>query len=141
MFHPEFIISHKVSWYYYLSRNPNAIHLLEKNVDKVRWDCLSGNPNAIHILEKNLDKVNWDWLSKNPNAIHILEKNVDKVCWECLSLNPNAIHLLAKLNIKKMREKCKPFAKELVEYVFHPLRQENMAQKFNMDLDEYMEQI
>ena len=27
------------------------------NVDKVNWDILSCNPNAIHILEKNLDKV------------------------------------------------------------------------------------
>jgi hypothetical protein len=40
-----------------------------------------------------------------------------------------------------MRENCKAFAEELAKYVFHPLRQENMANKFNMDLDEYMEQI
>jgi hypothetical protein len=25
------------------------------------------NPNAIQLLEKNLDKVNWRYLSKNPN--------------------------------------------------------------------------
>ena len=37
--------------------------------------------NAIHILEKNLDKVNWSKLSCNPNAIYILEKNLDKVDW------------------------------------------------------------
>jgi hypothetical protein len=43
-------------------------------IDKVNWEGLSMNPNAIHILEKNLDKVNWCWLSENPNAIHILEK-------------------------------------------------------------------
>jgi hypothetical protein len=40
-----------------------------------------------------------------------------------------------------MRENCKPFAKELAEYVFHPIRLQNMANKFNMYLDEYMEQI
>jgi len=40
---------------------------------------LSANPNAIHILEKNMDKINWQQLSANPNAIHILEKNMDKV--------------------------------------------------------------
>lgn len=40
-----------------------------------------------------------------------------------------------------MRKNCEPFAKELVEYVFHPLRQQTMAKQFNMDLDEYMEQI
>ena len=35
---------------------------------------LSQNPNAIHILENNLDKVKWDWLSQNPNAIHLIYK-------------------------------------------------------------------
>jgi hypothetical protein len=29
------------------------------NVDKLDWSRLSSNPNAIHILENNLDKVNW----------------------------------------------------------------------------------
>ena len=38
---------------------------------------LSMNPNAIHILENNLDKVDWRFLSDNPNAIHIIENNLD----------------------------------------------------------------
>jgi hypothetical protein len=50
---------------------------------------LSENPAAIHILEKNLDKVDWMWLSRNPAAIHILEKNLEKVDWNGLSGNPN----------------------------------------------------
>ena len=48
----------------YLSSNLNAIHILEKNLDKVNWSNLSFNQNTIHILEKNLDKVNWKILSK-----------------------------------------------------------------------------
>ena len=78
-----------------LSRNPNAIQLLEKNLDKVYWSQLSANPNpnAIHILEQNLDKMTtvscWAWLSSNPNAIRLLEKNLDKVNWASLSYNPN----------------------------------------------------
>ena len=90
----------KVNWYM-LSRNPNAIHILEKNLDKVDWRWLSSNHNAIHILEKNLDKVNWDGLSENHNAIHILEKNLDKVNWYRLSKNPVAIHILEK-NLDKV---------------------------------------
>ena len=43
----------------YLSGNPNAIHLLDKNQDKIDWVRLSGNPNAIHLLEKNQDKIDW----------------------------------------------------------------------------------
>ena len=45
----------------------------------LNWCWLSYNPNAIQILEKNLDKVHWGWLSMNPNAIQILENNLDKV--------------------------------------------------------------
>ena len=36
-------------------------------IDKVDWDTLLHNPNAIHMIEKNLDKVNWDALSMNHN--------------------------------------------------------------------------
>jgi hypothetical protein len=35
-----------------LSMNPNAIHLLEQNLDKVHWALLSMNPNAIPLLSK-----------------------------------------------------------------------------------------
>ena len=83
----------KLDWWM-LSRNPNAIHIIEKNLDKVNWHRLSRNPNAIHILENNLDKVKWDVLSSNPNAIHIIENNLDKVDWYMLSINPNAIHII-----------------------------------------------
>ena len=77
-----------------ISRNPNAIHLLEQNQDKICWDTLSRNPNAIHLLEQNLDKIDWSQLSKNPNGIPLLEQNLDKIDWENLSVNPKAIHLL-----------------------------------------------
>ena len=63
------------------------------------------NPNAIHILEKNLDKVNWGGLSTNPNAMHILEKNLDKVYWNSLLMNPNAIHMI-KTWIKSIGVGC-----------------------------------
>ena len=85
----------KVDWSR-LSENPNAIHILGQNLDRVDWDNLSRNPNAIPILEKNLDYVNWDNLSENPNAIPMLEKNLDRVTWDNLSRNPNAIPILEK---------------------------------------------
>jgi hypothetical protein len=46
-----FIQEDKCNWKW-LSSNPNAIHLLEQNPNKIDWGCLSGNPNAIHLLEK-----------------------------------------------------------------------------------------
>jgi hypothetical protein len=61
-------------------------------IDKLVWSQLSRNSNAIHILENNLDKVDWVGLSTNPNAIQLLEQNLDKLnstCWYLLSENPN----------------------------------------------------
>ena len=89
----DWIDKDKINWCW-LSKNPNAIHLLENNLNKVDWDILSSNSNAIHILENNLNKVDWDILSSNPNAIHLLENNLNKVDWDALSSNPNAIHIL-----------------------------------------------
>jgi len=107
----------KVFWIC-LSYNPNAIHILEKNLDKVCWGHLYSNPNAIHLLEKNLDKVDWKLLSRNPNAIHLLEKNLDKVDWEKLSSNPNIF-------VDEYEQACRDYfkqyvAEELTKLMFHP---------------------
>ena len=108
----DWIDIEQLSWKY-LSKNPNAIYMVDNeidrnrlskknknivlfshNLDRMNWCDLSKNPNAIHLLENNLDKINWFDLSKNPNAIHLLENNLDKINWDNLSLNPNAIELL-----------------------------------------------
>ena len=36
---------------------------------KLNWTYLSKNPNAIELLEANRDKIHWGWLSENPNAV------------------------------------------------------------------------
>ena len=107
-----------LNWYG-LSKNPNAIHLLEKNPDKIRWNWLSQNPNAIHLLEKNPDKINWNCLSQNPNATHLLEKNLDKIHWGWLSKNPSIFEedyqTLSKERTEVLRE-------ELMAATWHPDR-------------------
>jgi hypothetical protein len=62
---------------------------LEKNIKTniINWNGLSANPNAIHLLEQNLDKVEWKFLSCNSNAIHLLEQNMDKIKWNFLCSN------------------------------------------------------
>jgi ribosomal protein L24E len=54
------------------------------------------NPNAISLLEKNLDKIDWEVLSMNPNAISLLEQNPRKIRWNCLSRNENGKHIMRK---------------------------------------------
>ena len=88
-------------------------------IDRVNWYRLSSNPNAIHILEKNLDKVDWSELSLNPNAIHMLEKNVDKVNWYWLSKNPNIFEYDYK-KIKNTLYNDNGFVEELMMNRFHP---------------------
>ena len=65
-------------------------------LEKLHWDYLSKNKNAIDLLEKNVDKIDWYWLSQNKNAVNLLEKYPDNINWVCLSENKNAIHLLEK---------------------------------------------
>ena len=66
----DWIDINNLNWAY-LSTNPNAIPLLEKNPDKIYWDRLSTNPNAIHLLEENPNKILWTYLSKNPSIFEL----------------------------------------------------------------------
>ncbi len=103
------------------------------------WYGLSGNPNAIYLLEQNLDKVNWQNLSRNPNAIHLLENNLDKVNWAYLSLNPNAHLILSKLDYEEMVLNSKEFSRELAECVFHPERLNRICVRNDLELCDLLE--
>lgn len=41
--------------------------IIRKKPDKINWYWLSMNPNAIHLLEKNPEKIEWDYLSTQLN--------------------------------------------------------------------------
>ena len=78
-----------------LSGNPNAIHLLDANRDKIDWHMLCRNPNAIELLKANPEQIAddkyislWPGLSSNPGAIELLTANQDKIDWQYLSTNP-----------------------------------------------------
>ena len=68
----------KLDWEW-LSRNPAAIHLLEKHLDKIEWNYLSINPAAIQILKANPDRINWDYLSSNPSIFRLNNDQIYKV--------------------------------------------------------------
>lgn len=89
------VIPSRLAWHE-LSRNPNALSLLEANQDLINWDylCQNPNPEAIQLIEQRPDKINWTNLSANPNAIHILEANHRRINWDALSTNPAAMNLL-----------------------------------------------
>ena len=64
---------------------------------------------------------------------------MDKINWGWLSSNPNAIHLYTKLDTELMKQVLQPLARELCEYVFHPIRMMRLAENCGVELDEYME--
>lgn len=89
----------KINWSM-LSRNPEAIHLLEQYPDRICWKMLCTNPSpaAIRLLAQNQDKICWEVFSLNPGAIPLLEAYPDKIHWSNLSSNPSeaAFRLLEK---------------------------------------------
>jgi len=87
-----------------LSANPNAILLLEQNMDKVDWLHLSMNPYALHILEKTPERIYLSAISQNYNAISYIEKHPEQIDWVSIFANPNAIHIIEN-NLKLLYER------------------------------------
>ncbi len=81
-------------FWYGLSKNPAAIHILSENLDKIYWSMLCVNTNAGSLLAKYPEKVNWSSACHNTGIIDLLEKNIDKIHWPNLSLNIAAIRIL-----------------------------------------------
>jgi len=50
------------------------------DLPKIRWDGLSKNPNAIHLLEANIDKIEWYWISGNPSIFEYDYKTMKEKC-------------------------------------------------------------
>jgi len=102
---------------------------------------VSTNPNAMHILEKNPDKIHWYWLSTNPSAVHLLKNNLDKIDLDMLSQNPNIMEIICDLDYDAMKQTMSPFAEELAAYVFHPLRMNKIAEQYNISFDDLTNDI
>jgi len=69
------------------SPNYNTLCFIEKHIDILDNDCLkklSRNPFAIHILERNIDKINWNSFVYNPNCMNTINKNID-ICFASLN--------------------------------------------------------
>ena len=103
-----------------MSRNPSAIHLLEKNPDKIDWSQLSNNTSegAMQLLEKNQNKINWEMMSQNSSkcAIQFLENNQDKINWLYLSQNTH----IFTYDYQNMKLNCLIFKENLMKNRFHP---------------------
>jgi len=86
--------------------------------NKLYWNYLSENPNAIDLLEKNQKKIDWCRLSVNPNAIHLLEQNQEIIIWKYLTTNPS----IFELDYEAMKRNNQATYKELIKEVMKPSR-------------------
>ena len=97
------------------------------------WYQLSANPDAISILEQNIDKINWDSLSFNPNAISLLEKNQDKIHWIKFAYN----QAISELNYQWLKQRMDIIREDSMKAVFHPKRLEYYLEHHDYDKFDY----
>ena len=168
----DFIDPNKLNFKFLLI-NPLAIDFIQERFEKVlssfQWSQLSKNPNAIPILEKHTEKIDWDNLSGNENGIWLLQKyiegkivkreknvcrfddylnsfdrefdcendlyrnesyrNKEKINWSLLSKNPNAIPIMEKNKdkIDKLSLCFNPNAMHLIDEIFSPIIKPNLS--------------
>jgi hypothetical protein len=102
--------------------------------EKIDWGYLSENPNAIHLLEKNPKKIDWRYLSDNPNAIHLLEKNQEKINWHTLSGNPSIFK--KTINYEYLYQRMNVIREEMMMKCMHPSRLERWIE-MGGDVDDF----
>lgn len=110
-----------IDWYA-LSRNPNAVHLLEKYPNKIVWPmlCLNQSPQILRLLEKYPEKIEWSYFSINPQLIPLLEKHPHlgkNIHWKHLSKNPCIF-----MTYGEIAQRIAPFREELIQTALHPSR-------------------
>jgi hypothetical protein len=92
----EYLIYNK-----YIFENENAIHIIEKRVDRLRLmnDQLTGNKNAVNFLRNNYDYISYSKLYEHAHNIEFINAIINKmkynmIYWRELSKNPGAMHIL-----------------------------------------------
>ena len=91
------------------------------------------NPSAIHLLEANPDKIKWEHLSVNKNALHILEKNQDKLVWKFLSLNSG----IFEYDYEQITQRMDILRDDLIARFYHYDRLEHFNSLATCNIDEF----
>jgi hypothetical protein len=121
-----------------LSENPNAMHILKQNPDKIVLHglCANTNPEAVEmcaeILAHSPSQIEWGSLSGNPSAIDLLEENQEKINYPNLSKNP-AIFVY---DYEEMKRNHMDFKQELMEKAWAPERIFRFMEKYNVEPDD-----
>jgi len=86
---------------YILNYNKNAVNFLRNNGQYIRYEILCGEVHGIEFVDEliknnELDKIDWRELSKNPYVMYILNdpKYYKYINWYCILWNKNAVELV-----------------------------------------------
>ena len=128
--------------WYYISKNSNfTMEIIEKNIDKYRWNWwgISENPNlTIEFIEKYPNN-NWRWgyILMNPNfTMEIIEKHIDKFncdIWKSISHNPNITMEFIEKHLDKINFGNLSFNR------FNWKKYKKMSEEFKQQLSEVAE--
>lgn len=124
-----------------MSENPEALAILKKNPNKIKWAnlCLNENPEALELLEDNVDKIDWRMLSRNPLGVDLISKNLSKLyyeCWSELSTNPG----IFEIDYEVLKKRMEPLREDLMKACFHPQRLRYYLENYDYDIgdEEYL---
>ena len=108
-----------------------------KYPERICWIELSRNPNAIDLLEDNVDKIDWSMLSYNPNASRLIQRYYTRVYLSGLLDNP----CIFEIDYEALKRRIEPFLEELMMKCFHPNRLCYYLDTYGYDIgdDDYIE--
>jgi hypothetical protein len=98
--------------------------LLEQNQHQIDWTYLSynKNPNAIHLMERNLDDLCWTWIRQCDTMIDLLQRNQNRIYWYWISCNPAIFE--KKIDYQFLKQRMEIIRQELMIKCMHPTRLE-----------------
>jgi len=124
--------------WYELSKNKNAISLLKKNPNNIKWKYISSNenPEAINLIRERLllnkDFSEFDWIViaglPNYNAIELIKENINDIINYCKEKNCLLYFIdnfyknpfIFTVNYEFLKSRISIILEELMMKMFHP---------------------
>ncbi len=88
-------IDEKKLEYYYLSQNPRAMYLLEKNFSKINLRVLQRNPSALYLFKYNHFTLYHNSICFIPIKTYLKDR-LFQIFWGDLATNESSIHIFKK---------------------------------------------
>jgi hypothetical protein len=75
----------------------------------------------------------------NHNAFSLVERFPEKISWVFILKFEGAEQFMFNIDYNKMKQTFQPISKEIIEYVFHPIRLQRFANRAELDVADYLD--